>query len=117
MNVEVVKGAKFLHRGALNLPAALFLQTNRFDPLPFPPPLPPPVGSVSIIDRKFEYFLCTNTDGPTTVKKLILVQDFHLALLHTLLPLLLHHVPLAPAPRAREHPHRVVVAAPRVLSP
>jgi hypothetical protein len=34
MNVEVVKGAKFLHRGALNLPAARFLQTKRFDPLP-----------------------------------------------------------------------------------
>ncbi len=25
-------------RGALNLPAARFLQTKRFDPLPFPPP-------------------------------------------------------------------------------
>ena len=37
MNVEVVNGAKFLHRGALNLPAALFLQTKRFDPLPSPP--------------------------------------------------------------------------------
>jgi hypothetical protein len=30
--------SKVSPRGALNLPAARFLQTKRFDPLPFPPP-------------------------------------------------------------------------------
>jgi hypothetical protein len=34
MNVEVVKGSKVSPRGALDLPAARFLQTKRFDPLP-----------------------------------------------------------------------------------
>jgi hypothetical protein len=38
-----------------------------------------------------------------------------LSLLHALLPLLIHHVPLGSAPRAREHPHRVVVPALGVL--
>ena len=31
------KRSKVSQRGALNLPAARFLQTKRFDPLPFPP--------------------------------------------------------------------------------
>jgi len=41
LNVFVYGGgkrSKVSPRGALNLPAAQFLQTKRFDPLPFPPP-------------------------------------------------------------------------------
>ena len=33
------KRSKVSQRGALNLPAARFLQTKRFDQLPFPPPI------------------------------------------------------------------------------
>ena len=40
------KRSKVSPRGALNLPAARFLQTERFDPL-FPPPPPPPTNCFS----------------------------------------------------------------------